>query len=262
MEMFESVVCIPSYFRDELLGMLLLGEKKNGKNFNRKELDFFLALASDVAMAMRNAQLFHDLELELDRKRRLFMNTTIALAAAIEAKDHYTRGHTSRVTNLSIELAKKLSLTDSKLQQKQFFDDLQVASLLHDIGKIGVPEHILNKMGPLSDEERRRMQEHPLVGVTILHPIKELENSIVGVKYHHERYDGTGYPEGLKGNQIPLIAAIISVADAYDAITTDRPYRHCLAKAEAVQEIMRYSGTQFDPKVTAALFELFREGKL
>ena len=262
MQMFESVLCIPSYFRQDLLGMLLLGAKKDGKKYSRNELDFFLALASDVAMAMRNAQLFQDLQAELDRKNRLFMNTTVALAAAIEAKDHYTRGHTSRVTSVSMELAKKMSLAHHKLMNQKFFDDLQIASLLHDIGKIGVPENILNKTGPLDEQERKRIQEHPMTGVTIIQSIKELENSIQGVKHHHERYDGTGYPDRLKGTHIPLMAAIIAVADAFDAITTDRPYRRGLSKDEAVGEIIRGSGTQFDPRVTQALVELCKEGKL
>lgn len=262
MEIFEAVVCIPSYFRSDLLGMLLLGRKNNGRRFIRQELDFFVALASDVAMAIRNAQLFKDLELELDKKRRLFMNTTIALAAAIEAKDRYTHGHTARVTDLSLAIARQLGEKhNSKINQK-FVENLQVASLLHDIGKIGIPEYILNKEGGLTDEEKKRMQEHPTVGVNILQSIKELEDSILGVKYHHERYDGTGYPEGLKGEQIPLIAAIISVADAFDAMTTDRPYRKALSKNEAVHEIMRASGKQFDPQVVEALAELHKKGKI
>ena len=106
------------------------------------------------------------------------------------------------------------------------------------------------------------MQEHPVVGTTILQPIKELEDAILGVKYHHEKYDGSGYPEGLKGSQIPLIASIISVADTFDAMTTDRPYRHGLSKEEAVREIERVSGRQLDPEITGAFIELFRENKI
>jgi putative nucleotidyltransferase with HDIG domain len=262
MDIFEAEVCIPSYFRDELLGVLFLGKKKNCKRFVRQELDFFVALASDVSMAMRNAQLFKELAQELDKNRRLFINTTIALAAAIEAKDNYTRGHTARVTNLSLEIAKKLNQKDNNALNEKFFDDLHIASLLHDIGKIGIPEHILNKEGPLSAEEKKRMEDHSVVGVNILQSIKELEDSMLGVKYHHERYDGSGYPEGLKGKQIPLIAAVIAVADAFDAMTTNRPYRRGLTKDEAVQEIMRTRGQQFDPEVVTAFLVLYEEGKI
>ncbi|MDI6606458.1 MAG: HD domain-containing phosphohydrolase, partial [Candidatus Omnitrophota bacterium] len=120
-------------------------------------------------------------------------------------------------------------------------------------------ESILNKEGPLDKEEKRRMEEHPLVGVTILEPIKELGDPILGVKCHHERYDGSGYPEGLKGKSIPLIASIISVADAFDAMITDRPYRKGLSKKEAIEEIKRVSGKQFDAEIARALVELYEE---
>jgi len=262
LEILGAVVCIPNYFRDELVGIVLLGEKKSGKKFTTKEIEFFIALASDVAMAIRNAQLFKELEAELDQKHRLFIHTTVALAAAIDAKDPYTHGHTNRVTSLSLEIAKKLSQRNKKAFDEKFLEHLHVASLLHDIGKIGIPESILNKTGGLTEEERSKIEEHPLVGTTILQPIKELEDALLGVKYHHERYDGSGYPEGLKGEQIPLIASIISVADTFDAMTTNRPYRRALAKEEAVEEIKRVSGKQFDSRVASAFVELYQEGKI
>jgi HD-GYP domain-containing protein (c-di-GMP phosphodiesterase class II) len=262
MEIFEADVSIPSYFRKELLGILLLGKKNDNTKFEREELDFFIALSSNVAMAIRNAQLFKELGLELNKKRRLFIHTTIALAAAIDAKDHYTHGHTARVTNLSLLLAQRLIQKDKKRFDAQLLENLHIAALLHDIGKIGIPEAILNKNGPLDDNEKKKMQEHPLVGVTILQPIKELGETISGVKYHHERYDGLGYPEGLKGNQIPLLASIISLADAFDAMTTDRPYRRALSKEEAKVEIERQSGKQFNPEMADVFIELCEENKI
>jgi HD-GYP domain-containing protein (c-di-GMP phosphodiesterase class II) len=262
MDELEAVVCIPSYFREDLLGMFLLGKKANGKRFSKGELGFFMALSSEVAMAMRNAQLFKALQLELDKERRLFMNTTVALAAAIEAKDRYTHGHTARVTSLSLAIARRLVKKHHNAIGNKFLEDLHIASLLHDIGKIGIPEYILNKEGPLDDKEKREMKAHPQLGVNILQFINELADCVAGVKYHHERYDGNGYPEGLKGKQIPLIAAIISVADAFDAMITERPYREVLTRDEAVQEIMQLSGKQFNPEVTAAFMELYREGKV
>lgn len=263
MEMFKVEVCIPSYFRDDLLGILLLGGKKNNKRFRGEELDFFVALASDVSMAIRNARLFEELETELGRNKKLFINTTIALAQAIEAKDHYTAGHTERVTNLSLEIAKKLKEKNKKLDfNEKLLEQLYIASLLHDIGKIGVPESILNKGDTLNEEEIKRMQEHPLVGLNILTPIMELKDALPGVKYHHERYDGTGYPDGLKEDQIPIIASIISIADAFDAMTTDRPYRKALTRQEAIEEVRRASGKQFAPNVVEALIELYQENKI
>ncbi|MBN1913258.1 MAG: HD-GYP domain-containing protein [Candidatus Omnitrophica bacterium] len=262
MEIFESVACIPSYVREELLGVLILGRKNNGKKFTQEELDFFIAISSNAAMAVRNAQLFTDLESELEKKHKLFIRTTVALAAAIDAKDHYTHGHIGRVAELCFKIAKKLKSKNKKIINSKFLEHLHIAALLHDIGKIGIPDSILNKKGPLTDEENAIMKQHPLLGMNILEPIKELEDSILGVKFHHERFDGTGYPQGLKGEEIPLIAAIVSVADAYDAMTTDRPYNQALPKEKAIEEIRNLSAKQFSPRVTEAFTDLYREGKI
>lgn len=262
MAIFDAKACLPTYFRKELLGILLLGKKRDGTQFNRDEIDFFIALSSDVAMAIRNAQLFKELQIELENERRLFIHTTIALATAIDAKDHYTHGHTSRVTTYSLEIAKKFFEKEKKSLDPKFMEHVHIAALLHDIGKIGVPESILNKEGELTKPEIKIMQAHAVIGASILSPIKELGDALVGVKYHHERYDGMGYPEGLRGEKIPLIAAIISVADAFDAMTTDRPYRRHLPKARAVAEIGQLAGVQFHPKICSVLTELSREGKI
>ncbi len=262
MDILETIACIPSYFRDDLLGILLLGKRKTGKGFAKEELDFFTALTSNVAMAIRNAQLFKELKDELNEKRELFIRIIVALAAAIEAKDYYTHGHTTRVTNLSLEIAKRVEENKKFEFRHGFFEELHIASLLHDIGKIGVPEAILNKKGPLDDGEWKVIKEHPSIGVTILQPIRELEDSILGVKYHHERHDGQGYPEGLKGESIPMIASIISVADSFDAMTTDRPYRRGLYKDAAIDEIRRLSGAQFNPNVASAFIELCNENRI
>ncbi|MBU0710211.1 MAG: HD-GYP domain-containing protein [Candidatus Omnitrophica bacterium] len=262
MEIFEAVVCIPSYYRDELLGLLLLGKKKSGKKFAQDELDFFVALASDVAMAIQNALLFKELTSELDKKQRLFIHTTIALAAAIDAKDHYTHGHTARVTRISLDIAKEISLRNNHRFDDKFLEDLHVASLLHDIGKIGIPESILNKNDKLTPEEICKIKQHPTVGTTIIQPIRELDRAILGVKYHHERFDGGGYPEGLKGEEIPIIAVIISAADAFDAMTSDRPYRKALTTKQAIDEIKQGKGKQFHPEVAEALISLHHKNQL
>lgn len=262
MQSFNIDVSIPGYFGSDLIGILLLSRKKNGKKFNRHERDFFMAITSDVVMAIRNAQLFNELEIELQKKQMLFINTTIALAAAIDAKDHYTHGHTARVTDVSLAIARHLIKTSKKKLADNFLEHLHIAALLHDIGKIGIPESILNKDGPLSDDENKMIKSHPNIGAMILNPIKELKGAIQGVRYHHENYDGSGYPEGLKGIKIPLIAAIISVADAFDAMTTDRPYRNCLTKQEAINEIKRVSRRQLNPQVVKALVKIYKEGEL
>jgi HD-GYP domain-containing protein (c-di-GMP phosphodiesterase class II) len=213
-------------------------------------------------MNIRNAQLITALQNELDKKQSLFLNTTVAMAAAIEAKDRYTHGHTSRVTNYALAIATKLQQKNKKINNNKFFEDMQIASLLHDIGKIGVPEAILNKEGALDPEERKKINEHPMIGVSILQRINEFETVLLGVKYHHERFDGNGYPEGLKGDNIPLIAAIISVADSFDAMTSDRPYRKGFPREKAIDIIKQESGKQFNPDIVQAFLEAIAEGKI
>lgn len=262
MQLFEIEVCIPSYFHNRLLGILLLGRKVGKGGFYRDELNFFIALAHDVAMAIQNAQLFEELQREIENKKRLFLETTKALATTIDAKDHYTHGHTERVTHVSLAIAKKLIMNHRIRVDEKFMEDLNMAALLHDIGKIGIPETILNKKGFLDDEERKRINEHPLIGASILEPIQDFQRVREGVKYHHERYDGKGYPEGKQGKDIPLISSIISVADSYDAMTTHRPYRAAFDKQHAVEEVKRCSGTQFNPMMAETLLELYHDGSL
>lgn len=260
MNSFEALVSVPCYYQDDLLGVLMLGEKANKKSFKEEEIGFFIALANDVAMALRNAFLFEDLQTEIENNKRMFFETTLALAAAIDAKDHYTRGHTNRVTEYSLAIARWLSQEAGGKMDARFFDTLHIAGLLHDIGKIGVPESILNKNGPLTGEERKKIEEHATIGAKILEPIKNLGDVITAVKYHHERYDGKGYPEGLSGESIPFMARIISVADAYDAMTSDRPYRKAFTREYAAAELERCSGTQFHPLIVKGALALHAKG--
>jgi len=262
MEILGAVVCIPSYFREELLGMLFLGKKANGRNFQRQELNFFVEIASEVAMAIRNARLFQQLQEELENKKQLFLDTAITLASAIESKDHYTLGHTQRVTDLSLKIGRKLMKSKSLSLSNKFLEHLHIAALFHDIGKIDISEMILNKKGPLIAKERLKMQLHPGRGAEMLQQIRELEPAIKGIKYHHERFDGKGYPNGLKGNEIPIIAAIIAVADTFDAITSNRPYRKAMSKKNAIKEIKRVSGRQLHPQVVFVLLQLSKDGKI
>jgi len=220
-------------------------------------------------MAINNAQTFKqlqqafaDLKNELDRNKKLFLSITDAMAAAIDAKDHYTHGHTTRVKTISYLICEKLVSRKVPGVNDSFRELVDIASVLHDIGKIGIPEAILNKKEPLTSEEFKIIKDHPLIGENILKSIEGLEDCILAVKYHHERYDGTGYPEGLKGEQIPLIAAIICVADAYDAMVSDRPYRKGFSKENAINEIVNLAGKQFHPQIAAIMNELYREGKL
>ncbi len=262
LQMLNSIACVPAYYQDQLLAILLLGEKYDGKRFDQDELDFFAALASDAAMAIRNAQLFSDVKRELERNRELFMQTITVLGSTIEAKDKYTHGHTERVTKYSVAIAEQMVINGSSSFDKEFLENLYISGMLHDIGKIAVPEAILNKNGKLTGEEFDIMKHHTLKGEEMLQPLSAFRSCIPGVKHHHERYDGKGYPDGLAGEAIPITAAIIAVADTYDAMTTDRPYRKGLDRRQAIDEIEKNSGLQFNPLVVRAMVELFEQKKL
>ena len=262
MPKLNAVACVPAYHQHMLLAILLLGQKHDGGRFEQEELDFFSALASDVAIAIRNAQLFDDLKREAERNRNLFIQTTIALGSAIEAKDAYTHGHTERVTKYALAIARQMEASGIYAFPPKFFENLYIAGLLHDIGKIGVSEAILCKQDKLTEEEYEIMKTHTSRGAEILSSLTGFEEVINGVKYHHERYDGKGYPDGLTGENIPMIAAIIAVADTFDAITTDRSYRKGLSKEVAIGEVQKFSMKQFNPKPVQALFELYNKGEL
>ncbi|MCD6229151.1 MAG: HD domain-containing protein [Candidatus Omnitrophica bacterium] len=259
---YKVEVALPIFFREELLGIFILGRKLNGKSFPAEELAFLSILSSDVAMAIRNASLFEDLRIQLEKNQALFIQTITALAQAIEAKDKYTKGHTERVVTFSLKIAQELKKIKKIKNWEKFKNNLKIAALLHDIGKIGVPEKILNKKRPLTNKDWALIRIHPLIGEEILSPIKDLKEIILAVKHHHERYDGKGYPSQLEGKKIPLMAAIISVADAYDAMTTERPYRKALTRSETKEEISKNSGTQFHPLVVKAFLNAFNKEEL
>ncbi|MBW7996452.1 MAG: response regulator [Candidatus Glassbacteria bacterium] len=164
-----------------------------------------------------------------------------AMANAIEAKDKYTEGHNDRVSRLTVMLGKAANLGSKEL------DQVRMGGILHDIGKIGIPDNILNKQGPLNDEEFRMITSHPRKGEKILEPLRSLKEVGDIVLFHHERYDGKGYPEGLAGGDIPLHARIVAIADSFDAMTTDRPYRKALSREQAVSELESGAGTMWDP---------------
>lgn len=257
MNSLNVVGCVPAFYQNKLLAVLLLGEKTNAEGFDQNELSFFSALASDAAMAIRNAQLFEGVKRESEKNHELFIRATKALGSAIEAKDPYTHGHTERVTNYAVAIARQMLESGAAKFSEEFIEELYVGCILHDIGKIGIPEAILNKPGQLTKDEFDVMKQHPLYGVEILKPLSELKNSLDVVKHHHERYDGKGYPSGLRGEQIPMIAAIAAVADAFDAMTTDRPYRKGFTHAEGIEEVRKGIAVQFHPAPAKAIIELF-----
>jgi HD domain/GAF domain len=181
----------------------------------------------------------------------LFMSVIVSLTMALEAKDPYTEGHSVRVAAYSEAIGKELGLPPETL------DIVHRSCLVHDVGKIAVDENILGKSGCLSEREREKMDMHPVIGESILRPIAMLEPLLPGVRSHHEHFDGTGYPDGLSGEEIPIEARIMAVADAFDAMTSNRPYRDSLPEEDALAELRRNAGTHFDPRVVAAFERIY-----
>ncbi len=181
------------------------------------------------------------------KMRKVYLDTIRALAAAIDAKDPYTKGHSERVAEISLALAQELNLSDRDIE------NIEYTALLHDIGKIGVSDNILGKDSSLTNKEFDKIKEHTVMGAKIIEPVDFLKNSYEAIYHHHEKYNGEGYPDGLKSEDIPLSARIIAVADAYDAMGSDRPYRKKLDKDKKLNELKDQSGKQFDPKVVEAL---------
>jgi len=261
---YNAMACIPGFFREKLIFALFLGKKKDGHDFTDEELGFLSVLSSDAVMAIQNANLFQDLNEQLLKNKELFLQTVFALSSAIEAKDPYTQGHTERVTHYALAVALELKETGRiyGIDHERLFDNLRTAALLHDIGKIGIAESILNKEGALTEDERKEMQRHSDIGAKILSGVNGFYEPILGVKYHHEKYDGTGYPDALKGQNIPFIARIISIADTFDAITSTRSYRKALSRQEAVELISEQSGKQFDPVIVEVFLNVCKKGKI
>jgi diguanylate cyclase (GGDEF)-like protein/putative nucleotidyltransferase with HDIG domain len=201
--------------------------------------------AYNEALGMKNVQI-----------QKMTLQTIATIANTIDAKDEYTRGHSRRVSEYSVAIARELGMDEKEL------DGIRSIALLHDIGKIGVPDAVLNKPGKLTSEEYQLMKRHTIIGADILKDIGMLPGIDIGAKYHHERWDGKGYPDGLAGEDIPYIARIIAVADAYDAMTSNRVYRKHLDDGKVLSEIKSGVGTQFDPKASQALIDLLESGRM
>ncbi len=242
----RSLISSPVIIKGEVVGVLNVNNKVDGKEFTEDELELLNTLAGQTAVSLENAKLYSDLQ-------KSYFDTIRALVNAIEAKDKYTRGHSERVTCYAIEVGKRLNLTPKRLEI------LQHSAILHDIGKIATDLNILNKTGFLTVEEFEVVKEHPLVGSQILDPISFLEDVKSIISEHHERYDGKGYPSGKKGEEISLESRIIAICDAFDAMTSDRPYRKAMHYEDALNEISRCAGSQFDPQLVEIFVSVIRD---
>jgi HD-GYP domain-containing protein (c-di-GMP phosphodiesterase class II) len=197
-----------------------------------------------------------DLQQSAEANRELFIGTVKGLAAAIDGKDPYTRGHSERVSRFSIAIAQRLGLTDDEVEK------IRISALLHDVGKIGIDDSILKKPSALTDEEYEIMKKHPQKGYKIMSQIPAMKEFLPGMYMHHEMVNGKGYPQGLKGDEIPIMGRIVAVADTFDAMTTERPYQKAMEFDVALERIESFVGTRYDPAVVAALIEACKEGQI
>lgn len=225
---------------DRIIGILVAINRLDKPDFDSTDVKLFTSVANECAVFIENNRLFNDL-------KELFIGSLKALARTIDAKDRYTRGHSERVAFISKWIAEQLAQTEP-IDQEQIHR-IYIAGLLHDIGKIGIDEKVLCKNGKLTDQERTQLRTHPLIGANILGGIKQMKEVIPGVLHHHERIDGKGYPNGLKGDEIPLMGKIVGLADCFDAMTSDRVYHEAQNIDDALAEIEKRLGTQFDEKI-------------
>ncbi len=236
----QTIMCVPLRSHEKILGVIHVDSRDPKTIFTKDDLKLLTAIGISSGIAIENLHLYEDL-------KRLFRSTVKSLVAALEANDPYTGGHSVRVADYSRQLAECLGLPSQEVEK------IELAAFLHDIGKIGIPQDVLNKPDSFDTCEFEMMRDHPAIGYKILSEIEGMEEIARMVRHHHERFDGRGYPDGLAGANIPLGSRIMGAADAFDAMTTDRPYRKRLSVEEAYKEIARLEGTQFDPEIVDVL---------
>jgi putative nucleotidyltransferase with HDIG domain len=237
-------IVVPIQTKGKTLGVIYASGKQNGLEFTARERNLLCGIANQAAVALDNAALHHDYE-------NLLVGIAWSFAAVLDAKSPWTAGHSKRVTQYAVAIAEELN------QGEEFIHTVQTCGLLHDIGKIGIPEALLDKRDRITREERRTICEHATQGAVILQHIDTFQAVIPGVRHHHERWDGGGFPDGLAGDEIPFLARVLAVADAFDAITSDRPYHRRRCRTEASEEIKRCSGSHFDPLVVEAFVDAY-----
>jgi len=245
----QSILCVPLVTDDRGIGMLIACDKLTGEEFWSQELKLMGVFALEAAAAIKKAQLYEEI-------RELFVHTVEALASAIDAKDPYTFGHSNRVARFSAAICEELGMTRKEIQQ------VELAATLHDIGKIGTPESILQKPGMLTPEEQERIQEHPVRGARILANISGFRDVVAWIRHHHEWYDGHGYPDRIAAEDIPVQARVITVADAFDAMTSDRPYRKGMPVEDAISIMEEFAGSQFDPHILRVFRTVYEAGTI
>ena len=242
-DMARNMLIVSLTREERTFGILFGGDKLTGTHIDSVDSKLCDALANSISIVLQNAMLYEDAQ-------AMFMGTLHALSNSIDAKDSYTRGHSERVAIATRMLAEAVGL-DSRMCERAY-----IAGLLHDVGKIGVPESVLRKPGRLTDEEFEQIKMHPRIGGGILKDIRQMHDLMAGVLYHHERWDGNGYPHKMAGEDIPIFGRLISLADAFDAMSSSRTYRSAMPHEKVIAEIKRHAGTQFDPHLAEVFVTL------
>jgi putative nucleotidyltransferase with HDIG domain len=246
----RSILCAPLKIKDRLIGVIYVDNRAHAGIFQERELGLITAFADQAAVAIDNAQLFEDLKASNKELQDAYEATLNGWVRALDMRDKETEGHTQRVTKLTERLARSMGVNDDDLIH------IKRGALLHDIGKMAIPDGILLKPGPLTEDERELIKQHPVYAFEMLDKIEFLRPAIDIPHYHHEKWDGTGYPEGLRGEGIPFAARIFPVIDVYDALVSNRPYRKALPPAEVREYIKADSGKHFDPQVVDAFMQM------
>lgn len=245
----RSVLCVPLLYKLGFTGIIYVDNRAQSGVFYEADRELLLAIADQAAIAIENARLYRALQ-------QSFLDLVKALSNAIEERESYTRGHSEMVAHFSVLIARALQLSTQQIQE------VRLSGLLHDVGKIGIKDHILLKPGGLSQQEREEMDRHADIGHRIVEHVNWPEIVRLSILHHQERFDGKGYPDGLAGEAIPLPARIVAVADAYHAMVSDRIYRKALPADLALAELQKGAGSQFDPQVVNAFLELVAAGKV
>lgn len=240
----RSMIAVPILFQDRVRGLIYVDNSLKAGLFDQDRVELLEAIANQAAGAIENARLYN-------MKKEIIL----VLANAIEAKDSYTRGHIERVCGYCLAIARELKMSPADIS------DLEISSFLHDVGKIGVPDAVLQKPGKLTDEERYEMEKHSILGESLVLPIDVPRRVKLSIRQHQERWDGKGYPDGVAGEQIEIFARIIAVADTWDAMTSDRPYRKALPQSVAVDRLKEAAGTQLDPRIVFAFLKAVERGE-
>ncbi len=238
-----SLICAPLMIRNSILGILSIRKKKNREVFNRKDLHHILSLTKRASLNLENKILYESIYYNI-------MDTLKSLISSVQARDHYTEQHSQRVTDISLKIAIQMNCSTKEMES------LKIAGILHDVGKIAVPDSILLKPDKLTAEEFMIIKNHPTIGENILRPVMLLEKERKIIQSHHERWDGKGYPLGLAGIEIPYLARILAVADSFDAMTNNRPYRSAMPVEKAIDELVKNKNSQFDEDIVNAFVKI------